>query len=71
MAERHRSQDGQRDTKDILKNQEPVSQQGRSDGELSRKIGTRDEEKRAISKPAGKTRVRGADKRDNDETEEG
>lgn len=71
MAERHKSKDGQRDTKDMLKNQEAVSQQDRSGGTLARKVGTRDEEKRGISKPAGKTRVEGKDKRDDSEQGEG
>lgn len=34
---------------------------GRSGGTLARKVGTRDEEKRAFDRPAGATRVRKSD----------
>ncbi|WP_135506380.1 hypothetical protein [Roseovarius aestuariivivens] len=64
MAERHRSKDGRKETEDIIGDDTEISQQGREGGALSRKIGTRDEEKRAKSKPAGATRVTGSDKRD-------
>lgn len=40
-----------------------VSQAGRSGGRLPRDIGTQDELKRAIERPAGKTRVRKSDEK--------
>lgn len=65
MADRHRSQDGTRETdKFVDKSTEKPDHEGRDGGTLARKIGTRDEEKRARERPAGRTRVTGADKRD-------
>ncbi|KZY35076.1 hypothetical protein A3731_02645 [Roseovarius sp. HI0049] len=65
MAERKRSKDGSRDSdKFVDKSTEKPDQAGREGGTLTRKIGTRDEEKRAKEKPAGATRVTGADERD-------
>ncbi len=37
---------------------------GRSGGELARKVGTRDEKKRAFERPGGATRVRKSDEQD-------
>ena len=39
---------------------------GRSGGTLARKVGTRDEKKRAFERPAGATRVRKSDEKDDD-----
>jgi hypothetical protein len=64
MAERKRSKDMSRDTDDLPIAEGSVSQQGRAQGRLARKIGTRDEEKRATERPAGATRPRGEDKED-------
>ncbi len=41
-----------------------ISQAGRSGGRLPRDIGTQDELKRATERPAGKTRVKKADEKD-------
>ncbi len=57
MAERKRSKDKSRDSEKILGDQTAISQQGRSGGDLARKVATRDEEKRANERPAGVTRV--------------
>ena len=63
MAERKRSKDGKKETEELLGAEGKVDQQGRSGGNLERKIGTRDEAKRVTERPAGKTRVQGEDKR--------
>lgn len=63
MAERHRSKDGSRDTEQIIGEAAEISQQGRDGGDLERRVGTRDEQKRATERPAGSTRVTGADRR--------
>lgn len=55
MAERARSKDGSRDTDDVLGARGEVSQQGRTGGDVAREVGTRDELKRAGSRPAGTT----------------
>lgn len=57
MPERHKSKDGRRETEEILGDDSEVSQQGREGGRLARTVGTKDEEKRATERPAGKTRV--------------
>lgn len=57
MAERKRSNELSRDSKKTLGDQSTISQQGRSGGDLARKVATRDEEKRATERPAGATRV--------------
>ncbi len=69
MAERHRSNDMSKDTDKILGDKDETSQQGRGGGELARKIGTQDEEKRAKERPAGVTRVTGADKKEKGDKE--
>jgi protein required for attachment to host cells len=62
MADRKRSQDGRRETRDYIDDELPTpGQQGRSAGDLERAVGTRDEHKRALSPRAGATRVRKAD----------
>lgn len=61
MADRKRSQDGSRETEKVL-GQKPEdmaprpSGAGRAGGEIARKVGTRDEEKRHDETSAGKTR---------------
>jgi len=61
MAERHRSKDGQRETKEILgdapENLQSPSGAGRKGGNIARKVGTRDEGKRHDETSAGATRV--------------
>ncbi len=69
MAERHRSNDGSRDTDKVPGAKGSVSQQGRTDGDLQRDVATRDELKRAQERPAGTTRVTGEDKRNHGESE--
>ncbi len=64
MAERHRSHDHHKETDDLLDDVETPSQQGRSDGNLERKVGTRDELKRLQKgTDAGITRVTKADEK--------
>lgn len=53
-----------RETRTHLGAEGTVAQQGREGGRLPRDIGTRDELKRARSRPAGKTRVRKSDEPD-------
>ena len=67
MAERHRSQDGKKETEEFVDGMPAASHQGRSDGNLQRDVATQDEEKRAKEKPAGVTRVTGEDKRNHGE----
>ncbi|MFW2589121.1 hypothetical protein [Sagittula sp. SSi028] len=57
MAERLRSHDGVRETKDYLDDTETPSQQGRAQGNLERNVGTQDDQKRAEQDRAGATRV--------------
>ena len=66
MAERARSKDGRRETEDILGDTPETlppapSEGGRKGGELQRKVGTRDEEKRVDETSAGATRPLGKD----------
>ncbi len=73
MAERARSKDGHRETEEIL-GQKPEDidtpdGQGRKGGELQRKVGTRDEEKRHDETSAGITRPLGHDKNDSGDKE--
>lgn len=65
MAERKRSHDGKSETSEILgmETAPTPDQQGSGAGEMARKIGMRDEEKRSVVRPGGATRVEGADKR--------
>ena len=64
MAKRVQSHDGHRDIDDILGVAGAVSQSGREGGRLARDIGTQDELKRAVERPAGVTRVKKADEKD-------
>jgi len=57
MAERHRSQDGTRETEAYLDDAGTPAQQGRAGGALERKVGTQDEKKRAEQDRPGATRV--------------
>lgn len=63
MADRHKSNDGSRDTDKILGTDQAdtPAQGGRSGGNLARTIGSEDEMKRAEQGAAGKTRIRKAD----------
>jgi hypothetical protein len=63
MAERKRSSDMSRQTERVPGARGEVSQQGSSGGELQRKVGSRDERKRAKERPAGATRVHKADEK--------
>lgn len=64
MAERHKSNDGKRETEEVLGEKGSVSQGGRSGGALPRDIGSRDELKRATERPAGTTRVTKSDEKE-------
>ena len=57
MPERHRSKDGRRETEEILGAEGTVGGQGREGGRLARDVGSKDELKRAMERPAGATRV--------------
>ncbi|MFD2738865.1 hypothetical protein ACFSUD_04730 [Sulfitobacter aestuarii] len=69
MADRHRSKDGSKDSEKVLGDKTETQQQGREGGNLQRDVATRDEEKRSTERPAGSTRVTGADKRNHGESE--
>lgn len=62
MAERLRSKDGSRETEKFVDDVDTPSQQGRSDGTLERKVGTRAEVERVLHGD-GKTRVTKADEK--------
>ncbi|MCG7622438.1 MULTISPECIES: hypothetical protein [unclassified Epibacterium] len=57
MAERMRSKDGHQETRDVLGAEGAISHGGRNGGRLAREIASADEEKRAVERPAGATRV--------------
>jgi hypothetical protein len=57
MADRRRSTDMSRDTDRMPGEPGPVHESGRSGGEMARRVASRDEEKRATERPAGRTRV--------------
>lgn len=61
MADRHRSSDGRRETEAYTDDAATPGQQGRAQGNLERKVGTRDEKKRAEKDRPGATRVRKSD----------
>ena len=69
MAERHRSNDGTKETDKFTSDAAQPGQQGRAGGNLERDVGTRDEADRAVDDPEGRTRVTGQDKRNHGETE--
>ena len=62
MADRHRSQDGTRETEDFVDGPDTPSEHGAAGGETARKVGSRDQEKSAEGND-GATRVKGSDKR--------
>lgn len=62
MAERYRSNDGERETEQFVGDAETPSQQGRAQGNLERKVGTRDEIKQSVG-DGGPTRVRKSDEK--------
>ncbi|MGR3804948.1 hypothetical protein [Marinibacterium profundimaris] len=62
MAERLRSKDGVKETREFLDDADTPSQQGRAGGNLERKVGTRDLLKRA-EKGDGSTRVTKSDEK--------
>ena len=66
MAERKRSNDGTKETEEILGARGTVDQAGREGGRLARQVGSRDEKKRAYERPAGTTRVTGSMKEEDD-----
>lgn len=61
MAERHRSKDGVQETKKITDDAATPSFQDRAGGETKRRVGTRDEMRRA-TEDAGITRITDSDK---------
>ena len=63
MAERKRSTDGRSETRDYLDETATPSHGGREQGNLERKVGTRDEKKRAEQDRAGATRVTKSDEK--------
>lgn len=63
MAERHRSQDGTRETELYTDDEATPAQQGREGGNLERKVGTRDLLKRAEKDRPGATRVHKSDEK--------
>lgn len=63
MAERKRSKDGTRETDDYVGDNPTPDQQGREGGQLQRRVGTRDEKRRAEKDDPGVTRVRKSDER--------
>ncbi|MFU1477399.1 hypothetical protein ACM25N_06710 [Roseovarius sp. C7] len=63
MAERARSQDGRRETEAYTDDAKTPGQQGRADGNLERKVGTRDLLKQATDDSPGKTRVTKSDEK--------
>ncbi len=66
MAERIKSKDGTRETEEILGEKpeemdKAPSQGGRSDGEIARKVGTRDEQKAVDETSNGRTAPKAQD----------
>lgn len=66
MAERKRSNDGERETEKFTGDAPTLGQQGRAEGNLERKVGTRDELKQARH-GEGVTRVRKSDEKEKGE----
>ena len=62
MTERYRSKDGQSETADLIDDVATPGQQGRAQGNLERKVGTRDET-RQIEEGDVKTRVLKSDEK--------
>ena len=63
MAERHRSQDGTRETELYTDESATPGHQGRAGGNLERDVGTRDLKKRAKKDVPGATRVTKSDEK--------
>lgn len=63
MADRQRSKDGTRDTEDLVDDAPTPGQHGRADGNLERKVGSRDALKRATQTRPGATRVTKSDEK--------
>lgn len=61
MAERKRSNDGRRETKELFGADGTISHSGRAGGRHARQTGTKDELKRVFERPAGITRVSRSD----------
>lgn len=62
MPDRHRSQDGSRDTDQFLDDApDTPGHAGRDGGDLARKTGTKDELRHATNRSAGATRVTKSD----------
>ncbi|WP_040603996.1 hypothetical protein [Sagittula stellata] len=61
MPERLKSKDGRRETEAYVDDVDTPSDQGRAQGNLERKVGTRDEMKRAEKDDPGATRVTKSD----------
>ncbi|PWJ15848.1 hypothetical protein [Jannaschia seohaensis] len=68
MADRHRSQDGRRETDQFIEDMpDTPDQQGRSGGQVARDVGTEDSLKRASAQGVkGMTRVTKSKERDED-----
>ena len=69
MADRARSKDGVKETDAYVTDEDKGgagNQPGREGGDLTRKVGTRDDLKRAEQDDHGATRVRKSDEKDND-----
>ena len=69
MADRARSKDGVKETDAYVTDEDKAgagNQPGREGGDLTRKVGTRDDLKRAEQDEAGATRVRKSDEKDPD-----
>lgn len=64
MADRYRSRDGVQETRQFIDDANTPAQQGRSGGNLERKVGTRDLLKRA-EQGQGATRVTKSDEKGN------
>ncbi|SEN62592.1 hypothetical protein SAMN04488012_101119 [Palleronia salina] len=62
MAERHRSKDGTSETEEFTGDAATPSHSGRADGELERKVGTRDLED-TVKHGEGATRVTKSDEK--------
>ena len=63
MAERQRSQDGKQETRAYTDPEATPSQQGRADGTMERRVGTRDLQRQAEQDRAGVTRVHKSDEK--------
>jgi hypothetical protein len=63
MAERKRSHDGRKESLDYVDETPAPGHSGRAQGNLERKVGTRDEEKRAEMDRPGATRVTKSDEK--------